>query len=72
MAAKSHNKLSVAELDKALAELEAEQRAWYAAWRKMEARKAKLKAQREKANATLIIRIGKYLEQQSAPSHCKA
>lgn len=70
MAAKSH-KFSVAELDKALSELEAEQRAWYAAWRKMEAQKAKLRAQREKANAALIIRIGKYLEQQSSLSHCR-
>lgn len=71
MAAKSR-KLSVAELDKALAELEAEQKAWYVTWRKMEAQKTKLKAQREKANAALIIQIGKYLEQQSAPSHCQA
>lgn len=52
------------ELNAALADIETEQQAWFAAQRKENATKSKREARQKVAKLALICRIGEYLQNQ--------
>lgn len=56
--------LTGADIDKALAEIAAEQKAWFAARHHRKVKEARAAAARQAARLATICRIGKYLDRQ--------